>query len=93
MAVTARFYVAEVHKYPTRSDGWADPVPMGKVILRAAIRGEENKAWASATPVGLIDLTVKGDALPWFEDRLGADLHITFDDVPRPAPQSEPLEA
>lgn len=83
MAVTARFYVAEVAKYPTQNNGWADPAPRGKVVLRPAMRGEENKAWASATPSGEITMTMHGDALPWFEDRLGADLHITFDDVPQ----------
>lgn len=82
MAVSARFYIAEVHKYPNRNEGWADPAPLGKVVMRPALRGEANKTWASATPSGQIEMTIRGDALPWFEERLGADLHITFGDVP-----------
>jgi hypothetical protein len=35
-------------------------------------------------------MTMHGDALPWFEDRLGADLHITFDDVPQSSRRSRP---
>lgn len=88
MAVTARFYIAEIHKFPTNHGGWADPAPLGQVVLRPALRGEENKAWASATPSGEMKMTLRGDALPWFEERLGADLHITFEDVPA---QTEPV--
>jgi hypothetical protein len=50
MAVTARFYVAEVAKYPTQNNGWADPAPRGKVVLRPAMRGEENMVAASTRP-------------------------------------------
>lgn len=89
MAVTARFYIAEVHKYPAQNNGWADPAPRGKVVMRPALRGEANKAWASATPSGEITMTIRGDALPWFEERLGADLAITFDDLPVSEPSKE----
>lgn len=84
MAVEARFYVAEVHKFATavKNDGWAEPRPWGKVVLRPVTRGEANKDWASSTPSGQIDMTVAGNAFPWFEERLATELRIVFDDRP-----------
>ena len=32
-----------------------------KVTLRAVTRGDDNKVWAAATPVGLIELTIKNE--------------------------------
>ena len=81
MAVTARFYVAEISQY-SHGSGWAEPVPVGKIVLRPALKAEANKAWASATPSGEIQMTVSGAAFPWFQEHLGKDLHITFDEVP-----------
>lgn len=88
MAVTARFYVAEITRYAngTSRPGYADPAPFGQVVLRPALKSEANKAWASATPSGEIKKTVSGPALAWYEERLGKDLHITFDDVPQAVP-------
>ena len=80
MAVTARFFIQKIVKFA--NGGYAEPKPMGTVHLMPSTRGEENKMWASATPSGSIEMTIRGDAFPWFEDRLGKDLHITFDDVP-----------
>lgn len=83
MSVQARFYVATCTRYANGSSrpGFADPAPMGDVVLRPATRGEANKQWASATPSGEIKLVIHGQALPWFEERLGAELAITFDDA------------
>lgn len=84
--ITARFYVSQItrHGYPDTAAGWADPAPAGQVELRP-VTGAGNEPWASATPGGRIELTVRGQALPWFVDRLGAVLAITFDDVPAAA--------
>ncbi|HMM95305.1 hypothetical protein [Phycicoccus sp.] len=83
MAVRAKFYVAQSTRYAhgTSRPGYADPAPFGEVILRPVTRGEDNKEWASSTPSGEIKMTVNGPALPWFEQRLGAEVAITFDDV------------
>lgn len=81
MAVTARFYVAEILQYATGGN-WAPPAPGGVVTLRPALKAEANKEWASATPSGEIKMTIRSDAFGWFQERLGKDLHITFDDVP-----------
>lgn len=85
MAVRAKFYVAEVTKYATAKvpDGWAQPVPWGKVILRAVTRKQgDNEQWASATPSGSMEMTVSGAAFPWFEEHIGEDLLITLDTYP-----------
>lgn len=78
MSVRARFYVAEVSKFA--NGGYADPKPVGRVVMRAVARGEHNKAWASATPSGELTMTVIGGALPWFEERIGAEVSILLED-------------
>lgn len=80
MAVEARFYVRETTKFAT--GGYAEPRPAGRVALSPSTRGPENKAWASATPTGDITMTVIGPAHAWFEERLGQDVRIVFDDAP-----------
>lgn len=86
MAVLARFYVAEI----TRRS--YDPGAV-QVTLQAVGRGEENKAWASATPSGQITMAIKnGAAAAFFGDRLGKDVAITFeateDDTQHSSPHS-----
>lgn len=84
MAVQARFYIASVELLASgvKSDGYAPPAPAGKVTMRPVTRGEANAVWASATPSGLIEMTVRGDAVPWFVDRIASELKITFEDRP-----------
>lgn len=82
MAVNARFYVATVTQHASAArDGYAEPKPMGEVVLRPVTRGEANAAWASATPSGEFKMTVRGSALGWFLDRLGQEVAITLDDL------------
>ncbi len=81
MAVSARFFVQSVTKQ-ANGGGYAPPAPMGRVTMHPALRGEENKSWASATPSGSFEMTINGDALTWFESRLGKDIAITLDDTP-----------
>ena len=74
--VTARFFVASI----TRFAG-----DHGTVTLNAATRGEENRAWASATPSGKIELSITNpDALAWFEEQRVArtDIALTFTVAP-----------
>jgi len=82
MAVEARFYVAEVTKRPpNRMGGYAAPVPIGDVVLRPS-GGAGNEAWSSATPSGEFKMTIRTEALNWFESRLGKDVAILINDVP-----------
>ena len=62
--------------------GYAEPVPLGEVVMRPAYKSPANEAWASSTPSGEFKMTVRGEALPFFEDALGRDLHITIDLAP-----------
>ena len=72
MAVQAKFFVAEINKF---SGGW------GAVTLRPVTRGEANSEWAAATPSGEIKMTISNPpALKWFEDRLGKECAITFEE-------------
>ena len=52
MTVRAKFYVEHRDEYT-----WGT-----KITARAVTRGEDNKEWSAATPVGVIELTVKNDA-------------------------------
>lgn len=84
MSVSARFYVRSVEKYAAQAQkGWAPPAPVINVKLSPVSggRGEQNKAWASATPSGEVTLTIgNAGAAAWFEERLGKDVAITFED-------------
>lgn len=80
MAVRAKFFVAQINQYAHLS-GYAAPAPAGEVIMRPVTRGEDNAEWASATPSGEFKMTVRGDAFPWFQSRIGKEIHIFIEDV------------
>lgn len=72
--VQARFYVSKVTKHAYNPDHL-------EVTLQAVSRGEENKSWAAATPVGQMTLTIGNpQAARWFDERLGKDVALTFED-------------
>lgn len=82
--VTARFYIREITRF-ANGTGWADPAPIITVKLSpvSGAKSEANKAWASATPSGEISMTIGNPAAAaWFDERLGRDVAITFDDRP-----------
>ena len=83
MTMHARFYVAGINKFATGTTrpGYADPAPIAEVTLRPVTRGEANAIWASATPSGELRMTIRGTAVPWFEERLGRELAISLDDL------------
>jgi hypothetical protein len=73
--VTGRWYVAEVTRF-------AYNPAQRTVKLRASTKGDENKAWAAATPSGEITMQISNEAAAkWFEDRLGQDVSSAFDDI------------
>lgn len=83
MAVKAKFYVTEITRRAASSmGGYAEPVPLGEVVMRPCVRGEENKEWASATPSGEFKMVVRGEALLVFEQLLGKDVSITIEEIP-----------
>lgn len=74
MAVRAKFFVYSV----------GQTIHGGSVDLRAVTRGEDNKAWASATPSGSITMTINNElALNFFKP--GEEVFIDF----TPAPKGE----
>lgn len=85
MSVTARMYVVSVQRHAYNREALT-------VELGAATRGEENKAWAAATPSANLKMVVLnsgagGVFLEAFE--AGKDLHLTFDVAPDPSPPVE----
>lgn len=78
MAVSARFYVSSITQRATGST----KAEGGEVVLAPAYKDGKNADWARYTPSGQITLNVNGPAFPWFQEHLGQDLHITFDEVP-----------
>lgn len=78
MAVRAKFYVAAITKQAYSPEG-------AKVTLRATKRKEgDNKGFWDATPNGTLemDLSAKGGAAAkWFEERLGQDVYLTFEEA------------
>lgn len=80
MAVKAKFYIAEVSQYASSATGgYADPKPVGTVVMRPVTRGEDNREWASATPSGEFKMTVNGPAFPFFQQQLGKEVSITIE--------------
>lgn len=80
MSVTARFFVREVTRF-AHGGGWATPAPQVKVVMSpvSGAKGEENKAWASATPSGEVTMVIGNpEAAAWFDSMLGKDVAITF---------------
>jgi len=76
MSVQARFFVQ-------RSIKNAYDVNARQIEMSAVVRGPENKTWASATPVGKIEMTVNNPAAAlWFDEMCGQELAVTFE--PRP---------
>lgn len=79
MSVRAICYVEELVIRPgdTSQD---DTGPVGVVKLRPAAKGPYQN-WARYTPHGSIELgTLNPAAFAWFQERLGRDVAVTFDD-------------
>lgn len=78
MAVIAKFFVSKVVRHE-------DAPTADRVELGAVCRGAENKAWASATPSGNIQMGILNDvATDYFEE--GAEYLVTFEKVAKPEP-------
>lgn len=75
MAVAAHFYIAELTNFAYN--------PGNTIVkLRPSTKGEQNKTWAQATPVGEMSLSIgNASALAWFEERLGQDVELRFGDI------------
>lgn len=78
MSVRAKFYVQEITRRAYNPDAI-------DVKLAAVCRGEDNKAWASATPNGSMTMSIlNGAASEQFV--LGDEFYLDF----TPAPKGEP---
>lgn len=86
--IKARFYLASITKMATglKRPGYADPAPIAEVTLRAVNRKtDDNIEWASATPAGVLTMSVRGEAVPAFEALLGEDVYLSIE-------RAEPVE-
>lgn len=77
MNVAARFYVQAVEEYPGST--------ASTVRLGAVCRGSHNAQWASATPAGQIQMTIRND-LATAQFVAGKEYEVTFREVKAPAP-------
>lgn len=85
MSTTARLYVTSIERHAYNRDALT-------VKLGAATKGEENKAWAAATPsfnASIVVLSSGGGAVFLEAFEAGKDLHVTFDVAPDPQPAAE----
>lgn len=72
MTVRAKFFVTEL-----RQNNYG-----GGVTLQPVCRGEDNKAWASATPSGKIEMTIKNE-LAMTQFVLGEEYYVDFTPAPK----------
>lgn len=79
MSVQARFFVQSITK---------NAMDQLQVTMRASGRGGENKSWAQYTPSGTLEMLVNNpDAAKWFEDHLGKDVALYFEERPVVCPE------
>lgn len=72
MTVRAKFFVSEVAKTTYG----------GRIRLQVVSRGQDNKEWASATPSGHIEMTIRNDhAIAQFEP--GDEFYVDFTSAPK----------
>jgi len=66
MGTRAKFYVSALTSYPGLSAGV-------KVSMAAVSRGDTNASWATATPIGQLEMTVNNPAaVTWWENFMQA---------------------
>lgn len=84
MSVVAKFRVSSRTEYA----GWGDePGKTQESVKLMAAAGPENKAWAAATPAGMIEMTITNPAaLDQF--KVGEYVMVTFEPVEAPQPEA-----
>lgn len=76
--VRAKAYVASVTHYAWNDGGLT-------VKFQASTKGEDNKAWAAATPNLTFELAIKNPiAADVFHDAVGKDFYIDITPIPEP---------
>lgn len=82
--VRARFWVQKLTKQAVSQNGIAVHVELAPVVRGKGQPGydpEANVDWSKYTPSGSIQLTLTTEAAAdWFEQRIGQDVAITFED-------------
>jgi hypothetical protein len=85
MSVRAQFWVQKVTKQAASGGEFTRTVELAPVVRSTGQPGynpEGNIDWSKYTPSGRVELTITKDgAGEWFEERIGKDVAITFDDV------------
>lgn len=79
MQVKARFYVAQVAK---NAGSFGNHLSV--TLLPVTRKTGDNVDWSKYTPSGKIEMTVSAEtgAFAWFEERIGKDVSLTFEDAP-----------
>lgn len=73
MSIVAKFFVSEI----------GQTTYGGRVRLNVVCRGEENKHWASATPSGQIEMTIRNDLALGEFLAPGEEFLVTFEHAPK----------
>jgi hypothetical protein len=76
MSVIAKFFVQEVTRRAYNPGAC-------EVKLSAVSRGQDNKSWASATPVGNISMTILNESAAAAFLELGDEFYVTFEPAPK----------
>jgi len=76
MHVTAKFYVSKIIKSAAFDNINVELLPVTR-------KAEDNVDWAKYTPSGKLEMSVttKTEAAQWFEDMLGKDVSMTFEEA------------
>lgn len=83
MTVHARFWVQKVTKQAAAGGSLTRSVELAPVVRASGLPGAEgNVDWSKYTPSGSITLNISAEgAGEWFEERIGKDIAITFDEA------------
>lgn len=74
-AVRAKMYVSKTERHAY------DPSAT-KITMQVVSRGDENKAWAAATPTGTLELSIKNPiAAAALADQLGQEFYVDITPV------------
>jgi hypothetical protein len=80
MSVQARFFIQSITRNAASNHV--------QVVMAASGRGPENKTWAQYTPMGKLEMSVNNpEAAKWFEEHLGQDVALVFQERPVVCPQ------
>jgi hypothetical protein len=82
MSVKARFWVQKCTRQAVSGGAIARTVELAPVVRATPLPGSDgNTDWSKYTPSGRIEMNITAEgAGEWFEERVGKDIAISFDD-------------